>query len=536
MQKVPVAMATQHADSATKLVPVRDEVDEAVLSFEQKGLGCDEYLVDYMGKLTPYHQIGQIIQRIREKTKFVPGVDVFVTPRMVSSFAEDPFRQLMTTAAIIEGIKYCVDNYGQQGITEVIQAAVTTTEELRNCKIRCEDLLRVFGKHLKMKTEDMSIRIVPLFGGLAEQLSMEHVLSIYVKDVSAEGYARVFIGKSEAALLYGHMASVLSCKVAIAGCKKTEDTHDIKIYPILGCGALPFRGHMTLENSDNFLKEYQGTRTYTIQSGLRYDHGAEETRALIEKIKEAVNRPPPQYDEGQLRDMERMIFIFAKNYLLELSEIAEKISVIADYIPDQRERLLNVEEVAYYRELRNVESILRLCPDKEVKRSIMGYAYTAFHKPPRWVRFIASSYTCGLPPEFIGLGTALSEIKEIMGEKAVERLLGEIYPSLEADVKFASRFLDKNLDSNILLTERLLKSIGELEDFIGLEKPDDGYLILSRLASAYIKDMLTGKASKGRRLAIMIEKSTVSEYLNGASRENLSKMVLDLGRIRKSLA
>ncbi len=98
MQKVPVAMATQHADSATKLVPVRDEVDEAVLSFEQEGLDCDEYLVDYMGKLTPYHQIGQIIQRIREKTKFVPGVDVFVTPRMVSSFEEDPFRQLMTTS------------------------------------------------------------------------------------------------------------------------------------------------------------------------------------------------------------------------------------------------------------------------------------------------------------------------------------------------------------------------------------------------------------------------------------------------------
>jgi hypothetical protein len=107
---------------------------------------------------------------------------------------------------------------------------------------------------------------------------------------------------------------------------------------------------------------------------------------------------------------------------------------------------------------------------------------------------------------------------------------------LEVDVKFASRFLDKNLDSNILLTGRLLKSIGELEDFIGLEEPDDGYLILSRLASTYIKDMLTGKTSKGRRLAIMIEKSTVSEYLNGASKENLSKMILDLGRIRKSLA
>jgi phosphoenolpyruvate carboxylase len=177
-----------------------------------------------------------------------------------------------------------------------------------------------------------------------------------------------------------------------------------------------------------------------------------------------------------------------------------------------------------------------LCPYKEVKRSIMGYAYTAFHKPPRWVRFVASAYTCGLPPEFIGLGTALKEIKETIGEKAVGRLLDEIYPSLETDIKFASSFLDRSLESNILLTPRLLKSIEELENFLELEEPDSGYLILSRLASAYIKDMLTGEAPKGKRVAVLIEEEEVAEYLNGLNRENLSKMVLDLGKVRKSLA
>jgi phosphoenolpyruvate carboxylase len=529
-------MATQHADSATKRVAVSEEVQEAVLSFGKDGLNCDEYLVDYMGKLTPYHQIGQIIRRVREETSFTPGSDIFVTPRMVSSFEEEPFRQLMTTLAITEGIKYCVDNFGTQGITEVIQAAVTTTEELRNCKTRTEDLLRLVGKHLKMKTDEMEIRIIPLFGGIAEQLSMEHVLSLFIKDVGVKEYTRVFIGKSEAALMYGHLASALSCKVAIAGCKKIEDTCDVKVYPILGCGSLPFRGHMTLENADNFLREYQGTRTYTIQSGLRYDHGNEKTRALIEKMRETVNKPPLTFDEEQLQEIERMVFIFAKNYLFELSEIGEKIAVMADYMPDQRERLLNVEEVAYYRELRNVESILRLCPDREVKRSIMGYAYSAFHKPPRWVKWVAAAYTCGLPPEFIGLGTALREIKETMGEGTIERLLKEIYPSLEADVKFASRFLDKNLETNILMTPALLKSISDLEKFVELEEADSRYLILSRLASGYVKGMLTGKESKGKRLAILIEKGEVSEYLNGTSRENLNKMILDLGRIRKSLA
>jgi len=537
MQKMPVAMATQHADSASKRVSVGEEVGEAVSSFKrEEGFSCDEYLVDYMGKLTPYHQIGQIVRKLREETDLVPGVDVFVTPRMVSSFNEEPFRQLMTMLAVVEGINYCSQNFNEQGIMEVVQAATTTTEELKNCKMRSEDLLRLVGKHLKMKTEDMEMRIIPLFGGIAEHLTMQQILSLFIKDANVKDYARIFIGKSEAALLYGHPASVLSCKIAIASCRKVEDETGVKIYPILGCGSLPFRGHLTLENVENFLKEYSGVRTYTIQSGLRYDHGIEKTRSLIERLKESTGGPCLEFDEDELQDLERMIFIFAKSYLLELSEIAEKISLIADYIPDQRERLLNVEEVAYYRELRNVESILRLCPDKEVKRSIMGYAYTAFHKPPRWVKFVASAYTCALPPEFIGLGSALKEIKEMMGEKSVNRFLGEIYPSIKADVKFASKFLDKNPDNNMLLTRRLYESINKLENFLELEEPDNRYIILSRLATSYIKDMLTGKASRSKKLAIMLKEGDVAEYLNGLSKGNLSKMILDLGRIRKSLA
>lgn len=529
-------MATQHADSATRRVAIGEEVDEALSSFRKDGFNCSEYLVDYMGKLTPYHQIGQIVRRACEETNLTPGTDFFVTPRMVSSFDEEPFRQLMTTLAIIEGIKYCSEKFGTQGITEIVQSVVSTTEELRDCKIRSQDFLKLAGKHLKMKTENMNIRIIPLFGGIAEHLSMDQILPPLIRDVGIKEYARVFIGKSEAALLYGHLASALSCKIAISSCKKIEEACDTKIYPILGCGALPFRGHATFENADNLLREYQGTQTYTIQSGLRYDHGAEKTRGLIEKITDSVSRPPLEFDENEIQEIERMIFIFAKNYLLEMSEISEKTSIIADYIPNQRERLLNVEEVAYYRELRNVESILRICPDKEVKKSILGYAYTAFQNPPRWVKFVASTYTCGLPPEFIGFGSALKEIKEIMGEKTVERLLNDIYPSLQSDIDFASRFLDRSQENNILMTPTINKSIKEAEEFIKLEEPDNNYLILSRLASTYIKGMLTGRISKGKKLAILIDAESVAEYLNGANRDNLSKMILDLGRIRKSLA
>ena len=537
MRKIPVAMATQHADSATRHILIKDEPDEAISCFKIKdGFNCDEYLVDYMGKLSPYHQVGQIIRKIHEETELVPGKDVFVTPRMVSSFKEEPFRQLMTVLAIIEGIHYCKEHFKEQGIIEVVQAVTATTGELRSCKERCESLLATVGKQLGMSAKDMGLRIIPLFGGIAEHLSIRQILPSFIKDVDIKDYTRVFVGKSEASLLYGHLASVLSCKIAIASCNEVETSSSVDVYPIFGGGALPFRGHMTLENADNFLEEYRGVHTYTIQSGLRYDHGLEKTQALIEKMRSAVDKEPLNFDADQLKNIERMIFILAKNYLLELSEIAEKISTMADYMPDQRDRLLNVEEVAYFRELRNVENILKLCPDKEVKKSILGYAYTAFHKPPRWVKFVATAYTCGLPPEFIGTGSALKEIEGTMGEEWIEAFLTDIYPSFKNDIQFASKYLDKDPEQNILLTRRIIDSIKALESYSDFSEPDNSYIILSRVAASYIRDTLAGKISTAKKLALIVSEGDVAQYLNGTNRENLSRLILDLGRIRKSLA
>jgi len=537
MRKIPVAMATQHADSATRQILVKEEPDEAISSFKMKdGFGCGEYLVDYMGKLTPYHQVGQIILKIRQETNFTPGRDVFVTPRMVSSFQEEPFRQLMTVLAIIEGIRHCIQHFKEQGIIEVVQAFTGTTEELRMCKERCESLLALVGKHLRMSTKGMGLRIVPLFGGIAEQLSIQQVLPSFIKDVDVKDYARVFIGKSEPSLLYGHLASVLSCKIAIASCHKVEASSGIEVHPIFGGGALPFRGHITLENASNFLKEYRGVHTYTIQSGMRYDHGLKKTRALVKKIKKGVQKEPLDFDSDQLAKMGQMVFIFAKNYLIELSEIAEKVLMMVDYMPNQRERLLDVEDVAYYRELRDIKSILKLCPDKGVRKSILKYRSTTFRKPPRWMKFVAATYTCGLPPEFIGAGNALIEIKDTMGEEWVEAFLTNIYPSFQADIKFASRFLDRNPKHNMLLTRRLAASIKVLESFVEFAEPDNSYIILSRVATTYLKDTLAGKISGAKKLALVVGEGDVAEYLNGTNQENLRQLILDLGRIRKSLA
>ncbi|MDH5532754.1 MAG: hypothetical protein OEX99_04720, partial [Candidatus Bathyarchaeota archaeon] len=101
---------------------------------------------------------------------------------------------------------------------------------------------------------------------------------------------------------------------------------------------------------------------------------------------------------------------------------------------------------------------------------------------------------------------------------------------------FASRFLDKGLKNNMLLTRRLARSIEALESFVELAQPDNSYIILSRVATTYLRDMLAGKIAGAKKLALVVSEGDVAEYLNGTNQENLRRLILDLGRIRKSLA
>lgn len=532
MRKVPSTMATQHPDSATKFVPVREEPDEAVYSLKMptQGLGCDEYMVDYMGKLTPYHQIGQIVLRLTQE-KIVPGKDVFITPRMVSDFAEEPFRQFMTLFAVMEGIYYSISSTGEQGILEIVQAMTSTVEELVRCEERANNLFGIVEKELKIPREGKKLRIIPLFEGVAELLSTREVLTKYAKIASVKDYVRVFLGKSETALLYGHPASALSCKVALSDCQLAAEELGIDIYPIFGGGSLPFRGHICYENAKNFLGEYSGTRTYTIQSGMRYDHGSEKTIKLNEMIRSSIKKEATRFSLDERRRIVTSIMIFAKNYLQEISEITERVMMVARFVPDQRERILGSEEVRYYRELRDVKDLAAHCPDKSIAQVIEGLETGTFRKLPRVIKFTAALYTCGLPPELIGTGNALKEIKEVQGQEWLNSLLHEIFPSLINDIEAVTKYYSKGF----LVTKKIAESIENLKSFATFHELDNKYGILVKAAESYIKDLEAGKSTTPSKFAIQIAPGEVSEYLGGSVSANLGKLILDLGKLRGSL-
>ncbi|MBO3802595.1 MAG: phosphoenolpyruvate carboxylase [Candidatus Brockarchaeota archaeon] len=532
MRKVPFTMATQHPDSATRFVPVREEPEEAVHSLKKptQGLGCDEYMVDYMGKLTPYHQIGQIVLRLTQEG-LVPGKDVFITPRMVSDFSEEPFRQFMTLFAVLEGIYYSITSTGEQGVLEIVQAMTNTVEELVKCEERANSLFGVVESELKIPRAGKRLRIIPLFEGVSGLLSTREVVTKFAKIANIKDYLRVFLGKSETALLYGHPASALSCKVALSDCQVAAEEAGLDVYPIFGGGSLPFRGHICLENARNFLEEYKGTRTYTIQSGMRYDHGSEKTIELNEMIRSSIKNEAIRFGSDERRRIVASIMIFAKNYLQEISEITKKVMMVAQFVPDQRERILGSEEVRYYRELRNIKDLAAYCPDKNIAQVMEGLETESLKKLPRVIKFTAALYSCGLPPELIGTGNALKEIGEVQGQEWLKHLLHEIFPSLLNDIETATKYYSKGF----LVTRRIEKSIENLKSFVTFRELENKYGILVKVAESYIKDLEAGKSTTPSKFAIQIAPGEVSEYLGGSVSANLGKLILDLGKLRGSL-
>jgi len=60
---IPRLMCTQHPDATVKIMSA-EEVDEALVAFA--AYGCEEAMVDYEGKTTPYSQPKEIVAKCHQ--------------------------------------------------------------------------------------------------------------------------------------------------------------------------------------------------------------------------------------------------------------------------------------------------------------------------------------------------------------------------------------------------------------------------------------------------------------------------------------
>ncbi|MDK2790395.1 MAG: phosphoenolpyruvate carboxylase [Methanothermococcus sp.] len=427
---IPCAMATQHPDNAKRYIPVQKEPEEAIECL--KDLDCDEYFVDYEGKLTPYHQTVQITLNLLHETDLIPGKDVRITPRIPSSSEETLFRQLMALMSTIEADYKAKEVNEEAGILEVVHPMTKSADELVGTKRWILSLLNLCNNRMGKKADD--IHLIPLIEEVPELLNASKILKEYYEKCQSYNidipYMRVFFGRSDPALSYGFLPAVLSVKCAISEVYDWSDEVGLDVYPIIGAGSLPFRGHVTYENISNFVNEYKGIRTVSIQSALRYDHGPEKTRKTAKYLKEKLPKNGRlKYDDYQ--ELIDFVGISTKHYLRIFYRICDKVNTVSDWLPNMRDRLSRKAPVGYARDVPKPEEIGNLCSD-EIKVELEPLKVDKLPPLPRAIKFTGALYTMGIPPEFIGTGKALEETK------------GEIlyyYPSLKSDLEFASHYV-----------------------------------------------------------------------------------------------
>jgi len=454
-------MATQHPDSTVKIT-TKEEVSEAlnvITPLIDGGFGCDEIMVDYEGKLTAYHQPEWIVQEAYKKG-FVAGKDFLITVRAPNDILESESRHLMTLmAAILANLKSS-KLYDEEAVHYIVLPMTENPRDIVSVQRKINKLKRFVEEEAGYKSK-REIHVIPLFELVRKHVKIDYLLEAasvgLVKDIGhfTEAF-RVFLGKSDASLHSGHVASTLSLKLALAKLHYWASENYVKVYPIIGMGKPPFRGHLAPHNIENWVKEFKGYSTVTIQSALRYNTPRSDYVKTYVKLKEHSRQEPSEDILEHYTKIMALIRKAEEAYLERLSIVAKTVWRISQQIPQTRDRVT-------VREYKRKQGEIVL---------------------PRAIKFVASMYTIGYPPALLGLGLLLERISKGSAEEL--ELLLKTYPSLIGDIAFEMKYyVSSNLRRWIgEKAEKLISDVEKAVDILSIdcEEPDEKYLnIVSKI-------------------------------------------------------
>ncbi len=457
-RKIPLVMATQHPDNArhpywqeNSFINTIEEVEECYRTY--KDLGCDEYMWDWEGKFVDEAIIDKLF---RDYLDFFNqnqlGRDCFLTFRIPNIWQERAYRIARCFMGILTAQDLAKElNFYEMPVFELILPMTDSAKKLiyiqKTFRKTFELKQKVFrGK--KSPSHFGYIEMIPLIEGVDILAKGGKILHDYLALHKDEfgftlKYIRPFIARSDPALNSGLVPAVLAAKLALSKYYKFEKETGVKIYPIIGAGSLPFRGGLTPLRVSEFVKEYPGIRTVTIQSSFRYDFNFKDVIKGIIKLKQILPETKPKIlsieEEVKINVVSK---IFSQYYRQTIEKIAEPINEIASFVPPRRERVLHIGLFGYPRGIGK-------------------------KKLPRAIPFTAALYSLGIPPELIGTGRGLRQARK-------EGLLGILeknYLYLKEDLKTAGNYLNKE---NLSLLARInpawkaiQKDVRFIEEYLG---------------------------------------------------------------------
>lgn len=518
MRKIPKTMASQHPDNARVPEWVKgdliaagdDEIHEAYLAYSQ--YGCKEVMWDSEGKDVDPHVVRKLLssypEYFRERKL---GSDIFLTLRIPNPTVETAERKLFleTLETIPRHNDVAATFYNDDDYVAVFEVILPfTANHVEMIRVR-EAYRAVTTGSLSMPIDysgfllrdwvgravPEEIEVIPLFEDMGSISRTAEILARYIELV-APPYLRVFVARSDPSMSYGNVVATLLAKWAIYSCKKLEEEVGIPIYPIIGAGCLPFRGHNSPTNVENFLDEYRGVNTVTIQSSYRYDYPLEVVRTSIKTLNSLLPYGAPnELDRELLSILEKL----ASHYQKVVISSLDAVRILTSYVPSRRSRKLHVGP--------------------------FGYARFLGGKPmPRTIPFCAAFYSLGIPPEFIGLNA----LEYLNDEELALVLKG--YKHLKEDLTEAGRRLSwENVQLMMERGENVRNLFGPtfLDDFL------PNYLKDLKTAETLLGVTIGPKSLSDRRYLNVIENVLLS-ILDG-DHNSLREEIVKAAVLRRSI-
>ena len=453
MDHVPTTMCTQHPDNARvptwsrdEVIQGDDEVHEAYLAYSL--YGCQEVMWDFEGKDVDIYVIRKLLTRYPEYFRdHVIGRDIYLTLRLPNPWVETAERKLFSQALELIPTAHDVarEFYGNDDINGVFQVILPLTS-------RAEELIFTYRYYERVvvgkaflellpgvrvmdvlgSVRPSAIDVIPLIEDLNSMLGINRIIIGYWKAIKPK-YIRVFIARSDPAMNYGLIPAVLMAKIALSKVLDLGRELGLEVYPIIGVGPTPFRGHLTPYNVDNVVREYPCVRTFTVQSAFRYDYPEND---VINAVAELNNRSPSI--ECPIQDYELLMSIISRyvdHYQREIEGLANAINLVSNYVPRRRARKLHIGLFGYSRGFRGV--VL-----------------------PRAITFVAALYSLGIPPEILGA----SVINELSDREYTA--LSETYINLMRDLEAAAKYVCHECLDMITRFSKVFGVGGEVIDMV----------------------------------------------------------------------
>ncbi len=428
MIKIPRCMSTQHPDNVTTPffaenaeLGGEDEIQEAFYTFSH--LGCKEQMWDCEGKEVDNFVVKKLLTKYEYFFKEnILGKEIFLTLRVPNPTVEKPEAKILLET--LESISRSFDVakiFYQEDIAPIFEVILPMTAThkclnrvyfyYKNFIVRKQNEL-FFKGDIKISEwigefKPEEINVIPLIEDKEHMLDAHNIVRRYLEDKKV-GYQRVFLARSDPAMNYGSISAILINKVALQRLHNLAEQISVEILPIIGVGSAPFRGNLKPTNTDNCLEGYPSVQTFTVQSAFKYDYPEKDVREGIDKIGRKKRKKPIAVDQERCLEL---IEKFSEEYRKQIKLLAPFINHVAKYVPSRRKRKLHI--------------------------GLFGYSRNIGEKSlPRAIRFCASLYSIGLPPEMLGMS--------VLNQRDI-KYFAEIYKSFEDDLRDAMPYFNEEV-------------------------------------------------------------------------------------------